>query len=250
MTREAAPAAAPIDVATRETADFLASSLPPGARVLEVGCGEGHVAAELQRRGFAPIALDADPAAVAAARALGADARTARWPECDVDAADAVAFTRSLHHLPSLDEALLAARRRLPAGAPILVEDFAPEALDAATLGWFAARLRSPRAQALLRPRQGGVVAKLRRGDPFAAWLEDRRRHRVHPLAAMAGAMARHTAGLAVTAAPYFYRYLIPALPATPEAAAFVADELEEERRRIAAGAIVPLGRRLAGRVR
>jgi SAM-dependent methyltransferase len=50
----------PIDIPTRATADFLASHLPGGAELLEVGCGEGDVAAELARRGYRMTAIDAD----------------------------------------------------------------------------------------------------------------------------------------------------------------------------------------------
>jgi hypothetical protein len=41
----------PIDIPTRETADFLASHLQSSSTLLEVGCGDGDVAAELARRG-------------------------------------------------------------------------------------------------------------------------------------------------------------------------------------------------------
>lgn len=242
---------APVDIATRETADFLAAALPARARVLEVGCGEGHVAAELQRRGFAPIAIDSDPDAVAASRQKGVDARVASWPECDVGATDAVAFTRSLHHLSSLDAALAAACARLRPNGSILVEDFAPEDVDEATVGWFVSRLRSPQARALLAPPAGSLAALLLQAEnPFTAWTQDRSRHEVHPFTAMRAAMATHSYDSKAAQAPYFYRYLIPALPVTAGAAAFVAEVFEEERRLTETGRIVALGRRLVGAVR
>jgi hypothetical protein len=42
----------PGDVPTRETVMFLASRIPAGAEILEIGCGEGLVACELFRRGY------------------------------------------------------------------------------------------------------------------------------------------------------------------------------------------------------
>ena len=40
----------PIDVATRETVEFIRAHSAPGDRVLEVGCGRGEVAHALGRR--------------------------------------------------------------------------------------------------------------------------------------------------------------------------------------------------------
>jgi hypothetical protein len=45
----------------------------------------------------------------------------------------------------------------------------------------------------------------------------------------------------------YLYRYLVPALPETGEAAQIVEQVKCEEERRAAAGAIVPIGRRMVG---
>lgn len=48
----------PIDIATGETVAFLAANLPRGSRVLEVGCGEGHVALALRDRGCRVLGLE------------------------------------------------------------------------------------------------------------------------------------------------------------------------------------------------
>ncbi len=47
----------------------------PGERVLDLGCGDGVLAAEIAARGARVLALDASPDMVAAARARGVDAR-------------------------------------------------------------------------------------------------------------------------------------------------------------------------------
>ena len=49
-----------------EIVDALA--LPPGARVLECGCGPGHLVAALLRRGFDVVAIDTSPAMLALTR--------------------------------------------------------------------------------------------------------------------------------------------------------------------------------------
>ena len=61
--------------ATRVTA-----LVPPGARVLDAGCGTGRVAVELARRGYDVVGVDSDPSMLAVARA--------RAPELDWRLAD------------------------------------------------------------------------------------------------------------------------------------------------------------------
>ena len=59
----------PTDVPTRETLEFLISRLLVGAKVLEVGCGEGQLAWELLQRGYRVTGLDSDSEAIARAQA-------------------------------------------------------------------------------------------------------------------------------------------------------------------------------------
>jgi 2-polyprenyl-3-methyl-5-hydroxy-6-metoxy-1,4-benzoquinol methylase len=48
---------------------LLLGAVPPGARVLDVGCATGYLAAELTGRGCIVVGAEADPAAAAAAQA-------------------------------------------------------------------------------------------------------------------------------------------------------------------------------------
>ena len=47
----------------------VAAVAPAGARVLEVGCGPGHLSVRLAHHGFAVTGLDLDPAMIARAQA-------------------------------------------------------------------------------------------------------------------------------------------------------------------------------------
>ncbi|HEU4979001.1 MAG TPA: class I SAM-dependent methyltransferase [Solirubrobacteraceae bacterium] len=49
---------------------LIAEEVPAGARVLDVGCAGGYLAAQLAARGCEVAGVEADPAAAAAARAL------------------------------------------------------------------------------------------------------------------------------------------------------------------------------------
>jgi SAM-dependent methyltransferase len=65
-------------------AGFVASLLPPGARVLDAGCGTGRVAARLAALGFDVAGVDVDESMVAEARR--------RWPDLPWVVADLAAL--------------------------------------------------------------------------------------------------------------------------------------------------------------
>ena len=127
------------------------AAVPPGTRVLEVACADGHHTAPIAALGFDVWACDPDPAHVAATRrqldaALGAgegDRRVAQaapdalgYPDAFADWVVASALTGTS---PELVEALREARRVLAPGGWLWIElatDVAasPEALRALAL--------------------------------------------------------------------------------------------------------------------
>ena len=89
------------------TYDFIRRSLPLSCeRILEIGCGRGDLAARLLQDGFRVTAIDTDNDSISAARLLGIDDRIAKWPDFDDGRFEAVLFTRSLHHIHPLREAV------------------------------------------------------------------------------------------------------------------------------------------------
>jgi SAM-dependent methyltransferase len=152
----------PIEVATRDTAAWVLEHVSPGATILEIGCGDGHFAREMLDRGFQVAAVDADEQSVARARACGVAAVCTTWPDWDGDPVDAVAFTRSLHHIGPLEAAVRKARDVLRPRGLLLVDDFAVDAIDAATLEWFAGVLRSAPVAARLAPLPRSLAERLR----------------------------------------------------------------------------------------
>ena len=133
----------PIDVATAETVAFLTKHLPVSAQLIEVGCGEGHVTQALSNRGYRAVGLDADSESVAIANDRGVAVIQATWPEFESAPVDAIAFTRSLHHIGNLQRAVQKAHDTLKPNGKLLVEDFAFEAVDEATIAWFIDIARS-----------------------------------------------------------------------------------------------------------
>jgi SAM-dependent methyltransferase len=82
-------------------AGFL-DRLPPGAAILELGCGNGMDAAEMLRRGFMVDATDGAPEMAAqAARHLGRPVRVMPFHELDAEAAyDGAWANACLLHVP------------------------------------------------------------------------------------------------------------------------------------------------------
>jgi SAM-dependent methyltransferase len=70
----------------------------PGERILDLGCGDGVIAADLKARGVAVIAVDSSPDFIAAAQARGIDARLADGQKLTFDRDfDAVFSNAALH---------------------------------------------------------------------------------------------------------------------------------------------------------
>ncbi|HEX5865976.1 MAG TPA: class I SAM-dependent methyltransferase [Casimicrobiaceae bacterium] len=234
-----------VDVPTRATAAFIASHLPSGGTVLEVGCGEGRVALELLNRGYHVLGVDSDEEAIARAKERGVPALQASWPEFGRDPFDGVAFTRSLHHIGPLQKAIRKARELVRPTGVLLVEDFAFDAADKATIGWFLEILGSQTAKILIAPvRHEFVTDLLESKDPVASWNQHHD-HELHTMAAMTQAIAECFVIREPQHVPYLYRYLVPVLPETLEAAAFIDEVAREESRLGERGAIVLIGRRI-----
>jgi SAM-dependent methyltransferase len=236
----------PSDVPTRETLMFLTSHLPIGAEVLEVGCGEGRVAGELLRYGYRVIGLDSDPEVIARAQQRGIRAVVGSWPEFGGSVSfDAIAFTRSLHHIGPLREAIGRARELLNPTGSLLIEDFAPETAEEATLDWFVKVLRSEQGVALINPVPGQLVTELLCSrDLMDAWQHNHGHH-VHSMTTMNETIAEQFVVCENQSVPYLYRYLIPVLAETSKAASFVNEVFKQETLLGQRGEVVLLGRRI-----
>ena len=95
----------------------------PGERILDLGCGDGVLTAEIAASGAAVVGIDSSEAMVAAARGRGLDARV-----CDARALpfeaefDAVFSNAALHWIPEADAVLAGVRRALKPGGRFIAE--------------------------------------------------------------------------------------------------------------------------------
>src|SRR3954447_2469926 len=186
--------------ATRYTYDFIRRHLPTDARsVLEVGCGGGELAAHLAEDGLRVVALDNDADCAAEAKRRGVDAIAATWPATVDERFDAILFTRSLHHITPLDEAIDAAVDALRPRGAIIVEDFRIELDSHRTQAWFVGLMRLLNAGDVLN--DSALAAILEKLD-FAE-----HRQELHASTVIAQSLARH-GEIHEEDAAYYFRYV------------------------------------------
>jgi PhnB protein len=165
---------------------FVRANLPPPpARVLEVGAGDGELAAALASAGYEVVAIDPVPA--------GTNVRACALHALDEPAAsfDAAIAIVSLHHVDPLAGSLRRLAEVLKPAATVLVDEFDVAAFDVSAAAWWL-------------ERQHALSAK---DAATAEELVDEHRAHLHPLHRIAAALeARFHVGLPVRGA-YLYRW-------------------------------------------
>src|SRR5690349_12689576 len=115
-----------------EVAAFVRANLPPPpCGVLEVGAGEGELAAALAAAGYAVVAIDPDP--------RGDNVQRVAVGDLDADAgpfAGAMAM-RSLHHVHPLESSLRRLAEVLEPGAPFVIDEMDVAAFDRRAAEWW-----------------------------------------------------------------------------------------------------------------
>ena len=160
-------------------------AVPPGARVLDLGCGPGRSAAAMAEAGLAVEAWDAAPAMVDLARGRGVAARLARFDDLEARGAyDGVWANFSLLHAPraALPGHLRAVARALRPGGRLHLGMKTGRGEGCDALGrfyayWGACELRALLEAAGLRPlghREGASEGLAGGLAPFVIWTAER----------------------------------------------------------------------------
>jgi SAM-dependent methyltransferase len=224
-------------------ATFVDEQLDPPARVLEVGAGNGALAAMLRLRGHDVVAIDLTHHS-AAAGVIVADAATFT----DAEPFDAVVFSQSLHHLAEAETTLRHLAGLLGPGGRFFVDE----------LFWDQAG--RPEAELLhdtlaLLVSTGHVIhppTPALGGDPLAWWFARHEMFGVHSGARMEAWLSEIGQVTWREQMPFVARWFAPWLTPGPASESdAVIDELERmERRRIKACSLSRLGRHLMIQVR
>lgn len=237
------------DVPTNETLEFVLKYLPNrDSRILEIGCGNGELALALQNLGFQMVAVDSSAEAVENTKRLGVDARIAEFPNFDESAFDAILFTRSLHHIHELAETVEKTHQLLKPNGLVMLEDFAFDEINDATMEWLygVTSLLDAAEQLNLEEDNFAKDLLLAKGN-YQVWQENHH-HDLHSAPTMFAELEKRFTPIAKTSAPYLYRYLCLLLNQNPNGPALAAQILALEKRMANLGKIDLIGRRFVGR--
>jgi SAM-dependent methyltransferase len=167
---------------------FVVAALPPApARVLEVGAGDGELAAHLRTLGYDVLAIDPHGRSPAVVPVRLADVDE---PAASFDAAVAVV---ALHHVDPPAESFLKLAELLRPNGPLVIDEFDVERFDDRAARWWIEQRRSAGLDA---PESAAMIAGVARD--------------VRPLAAVQRTMAPHFwLGFPVRGA-YLHRWDLP----------------------------------------
>lgn len=234
----------PSALAALHTLAFVREHLPePPARVLEVGCGDGALAAELLALGIDVVAIDHSPEEVEKAQARGVPAIGVDFFRYDAQPFDAVIFSRVLHHLAPLDAAIVHGARLLVPGGTLIVEDFAVERMDAPTARWFFETIELLQVAGMMHPK-GHPEA-----DPLLRWVAHHAHHA--PIHEGEEMLVRIGCRFHVThrsKPPYLFRYLCSRLTDDRPGRRIARWLIDQETRRVDEGTLRAIGLRVVGR--
>jgi len=181
--------------------DFVRAQLPfRGARVLEVGCGDGEFAFALSAAGYDVTGLDPRATPGPILRRVSLEQFT------DDTEFDAAVARLSLHHIHGLSGAVDKLAGLLVPHAPLILIEFASERVRGATADWYYHQRRALAAA-------GHSDAALPAGTvPGPAGVANELAG-LHGFAAIRAAVKQRFAERFIAWTPYLYRYrLHPAL--------------------------------------
>lgn len=127
-----------IDIFNKETFKYVQRFITnKDLRILEVGCGKGDFGFELMKTGIELTALDTDKNAVEFALKKGVPAKHLDFLLFNDDPFDVIIFSRSLHHIHNLKEAITHSKLLLKKEGKLIIEDFDFEMVNENTTRWY-----------------------------------------------------------------------------------------------------------------
>lgn len=176
-------------------AAFVREQLPPPpASVLEVGCGEGELARELDAAGYAVVAIDPEAPEGPIFRAVRLEHFEPSGP------VDAVVASLSLHHIEDLGAAVDKIAGLLEPGGLLVLNEWDRGRFQGTTARWY---FHQRQALAALGREHAEIE------PTFEEWWDEwwERRSDVHPYAAMRPQLDRRFSERLLEWVPYLYGY-------------------------------------------
>lgn len=233
-------------VETLQTLEFLAPFTgSANVRLLEVGCGRGELALLLSPR-IQMTAIDSSESAVLAAMQIGVEAHLADFFDFPEEQYDVVLFTRSLHHINPLGEAVAKAARMVATGGRLIIEDFAAEKADSATVEWYFHTRDELISSGLLAIQSCLHPQVDHSAEPLDWWRHHHfGLHHVATSEEMRAVVQEHFEIESETFVPYMYRYLVADLLSGVDASEIEWAVYGDEARLCDLGEICRIGYRL-----
>ncbi|HEY9730914.1 MAG TPA: class I SAM-dependent methyltransferase [Drouetiella sp.] len=227
-------------------APFSDSGVLTPASLLEVGCGEGDLAVALGEK-LRVVAIERNQSA-----ALSAMQKCVNVIQMDFfdfpeneDKFDIVLFARSLHHIQPLEEAICKTAKLLKPDGRMIIEDFAAEKADLATVNWYFRARRELNGVGLLSSHSR-FHAVDSAPNALTWWRQHHfEKHQVATSTEMRQAIAAHFTIEEESFVPYMYRYLLTDLLPGVDGTEVEWAIFEDEDRLCAEGQIIPIGYRL-----
>ena len=245
----------PLHFAASLTADFVASEISsPNLDILDVGCGDGLIAADLLARGFKVTAIDSNFEAVERARKNGVPALHKRLDEHAAKSGakyDCIFVSRALHHLPPPAEAVAQLASLLKDDGKLLIEDFAYERATPRACNWLFEKAAACPENSMATGREPGhgrhtwLRQKPENADDAKRIFSQFYQGHKHILTgeAMQEVLAiKFSDNIPEEGKSYLFRYICDFLPATTAGADEAAAIWAEETALMAAGLLPAIG--------
>jgi SAM-dependent methyltransferase len=199
----------------RHVAAFIRDQLPhPPASVLEVGCGEGALARELDVAGYDVVAVDPEAPSGPIFRAVKLEDFDGSGPF------DAVVASLSLHHIEDLGAAVDKIAALLVPGGALVLNEWDRERFQGSTARWY---FHQRQALAALGREHAEIEPTFE--EWWVEWAE--RRSDVHPYAAMRPELDRRFSERLLEWVPYLYGYRLGGEVEPLERALIASDEID-----------------------
>ena len=240
----------PLEFAASLTADFVEAAIPATSSCLDVGCGDGLVAAELINRGHQILAIDNNVEAVEKAKANGVNVIQSSLNDFQHEPFDRIILSRALHHMPPLVETLNRLDNLLAPKGHLIIEDFGFELADWKACGWVFKKTHllneeaGAKAPITHNPRHAWLAnaGKVDAEEAKKIWLQHHKtKHRLLTSKKMREELAKKFSVESAFLTSYLFRYICNFLPATAAGAEQAHEVWQEETTMIAAGRLPAL---------